>query len=163
MCGRLWSLGGGIPVSPRSDLSAWATGVAARVLPPTVTDRERLDAIRAREQKATEGPWEVYIDSTTATPWAVQAGRGLFGAVARAATDQADYGKADIEFIAASREDVPWLLAEVERLTQAIQEALDVARSSSVPLGVTEARHWDRLLAETRRVLTRALEGENDE
>lgn len=37
---------------------------------------------------------------------------------------------------------------------KAITEALAVTSSASVPLGVPEARHWDRLLAETRRVLS---------
>lgn len=48
------------------------------------------------------------------------------------------------------------------RLTRAeatIAEALDVARSGSVPLGVPEARHFDRLLAETRAVLSRHENG----
>lgn len=40
----------------------------------------------------------------------------------------------------------------------AITAALDVVRSGSVPLGVPVARHYDRLLAETRRILTAALE-----
>ncbi|WP_437582711.1 hypothetical protein ACSAGD_10620 [Paramicrobacterium sp. CJ85] len=43
--------------------------------------------------------------------------------------------------------------AERDELAAVVREALDVARSGSVPLGVQEARHFDRLLAETRRVL----------
>lgn len=44
--------------------------------------------------------------------------------------------------------------ARAERAESVIAEALDVARSASVPLGVPEAMHYDRLLAETRRVLS---------
>lgn len=43
--------------------------------------------------------------------------------------------------------------AERDQLAAVVRETLDVARSGSVPLGVPEARHYDRLLAETRRVL----------
>lgn len=36
-----------------------------------------------------------------------------------------------------------------------IEKARDVVRpGSSVPLGVSEARHWDRLLAESHRILS---------
>jgi|GEM_PF-2490265 len=48
--------------------------------------------------------------------------------------------------------------AERDHMEAAIREALDVVRSGSVPLGVSEARHWDRLLAESRRILSTAIE-----
>lgn len=51
-------------------------------------------------------------------------------------------------------EGVDALVARVRKAEAVIAEALDVARSASVPLGVPEARHYDRLLAETRRVLS---------
>src|SRR5699024_4056236 len=56
--------------------------------------------------------------------------------------------------------DLPWRYDEVEaqrnQLAAVVQEALNVARSNSAPLGVPEARHYDRLLAETRRALNAA-------
>jgi len=39
-----------------------------------------------------------------------------------------------------------------------IQRALAMTQSWSVPLGVTEARHYDRLLVEVRRILTEGSE-----
>lgn len=45
---------------------------------------------------------------------------------------------------------------ENAQLRDIIERAKGVTHSSSVPLGVTEARHWDRLLAETQRILSEA-------
>ena len=39
------------------------------------------------------------------------------------------------------------------RAEHVIAAALAVMNSSSVPLGVSEARHWDKMLVEVRRVL----------
>lgn len=56
------------------------------------------------------------------------------------------------------------LRAHVDRLEAAIRGALDVCRpGGSVPLGVSEARHWDRLLAETHRILAGALTHQSTE
>ena len=81
-----------------------------------------LDAIEARANAATPGPWGVsdrlsaFGDLTVAAPW-----RGANGAeiVAKAANGP------NTTFIAASRTDVPALVAEVRRLRQevGIQEA----------------------------------------
>ncbi|HAN25818.1 MAG: hypothetical protein CMH36_10030 [Microbacterium sp.] len=49
--------------------------------------------------------------------------------------------------------------ARADRLADAIREARDIVRpGASVPLGVSEARHVDRLLAESHRILTAALQ-----
>lgn len=49
--------------------------------------------------------------------------------------------------------------ARADRLADAIREARDIVRpGASVPLGETEARHVDRLLAESHRILTAALQ-----
>lgn len=49
-----------------------------------------------------------------------------------------------------------------DRAEAVIAEALGVTQSSSVPLGVPEARHYDRLLAEARRILS-GYESEGDD
>lgn len=42
-------------------------------------------------------------------------------------------------------------------ITQKLDEMLDIARSSSVPLGVSVARHNDLLLRDTKRALRAAV------
>jgi len=44
--------------------------------------------------------------------------------------------------------------SDYDALQARVNEALTVTMSGSVPLGVTEARHYDRLLAEVRRILS---------
>lgn len=78
--------------------------------------REQLDAIRARMEAATPGPWEAWtavccpdcgwVDGPKRTVCPVYEG------TKRTHTLDAN----DAEFIASAREDVPALLAEVERL-----------------------------------------------
>lgn len=77
----------------------------------------RLDEIRARAEAATLGPWvadgtEIYgshpsYGGPTHGVWVGETCR----------VDDPDQGAADAAFIAAARADIPWLLAEVERLT----------------------------------------------
>jgi hypothetical protein len=64
---------------------------------------DKLKEIRARCEAATPGPWGVRIDKDSLFP--VQYS-GWVG-----------YENADAEFIANAREDIPMLLAEIERLT----------------------------------------------
>lgn len=67
---------------------------------------EQLNAIKERVAKATPGPWDEMDDLF------VIEGDGLIIGELIAKTEI----KADAEFIAAAREDVPALVAEVERL-----------------------------------------------
>ena len=74
--------------------------------------QERLDAIQAREAKATAGPWAIDGPAQcgpgdTLTVYPVEDGGAL-------AYVQPSWE--DAEFIAHARQDVPALLAEVERL-----------------------------------------------
>lgn len=51
-------------------------------------------------------------------------------------------------------------LARLEAAEKVISDALDVYRpGASVPLGVSEARHFDRLLAEGHRILSSYTKG----
>lgn len=83
--------------------------------------QEQLDAIKGREAKATIGPWGVD-------------GPSLCGGVDSLAVYHVEDGGAvayvqpswdDAVFIAEAREDVPALLAEVERLRGKIADAWD--------------------------------------
>jgi len=66
----------------------------------------RLSEIKQRVEKATKGPWE----TETANPVTFVNSPG--GKIAYATVDR----MVNAQFIAHSREDVPWLILEVERL-----------------------------------------------
>ena len=74
--------------------------------------QERLDAIRARADGATSGPWGCYGDGAHEVFDAGEYSDGDRGEVVAAVIDKLS----DAVFIAEAREDVPALLAEVERL-----------------------------------------------
>lgn len=76
-----------------------------------------LDPIKAREAAATAGPWKAWIE-----------GRDHWGGdtiISRFESEDDLYvhgaTDADLDFIAASRSDVPALVAEVERLRECVQ------------------------------------------
>jgi len=121
-----------------------------------VTDHTEL---REKALAATPGPWEA-----TKTAWGMTLD-DHDGAMIFIETCGVTYSAdpADAEFIAAANPAVVLsLLDENDRLRAAITEALGVVRSGSAPLGVTEARHYDRLLAESRRILSAALNTEEN-
>lgn len=69
---------------------------------------ERIEEIRKRAAASTRGPWEVgYDDYDSDTTLYI-------GEV------EATVGRFDAEFIAHAREDIPALLAEVERLREEV-------------------------------------------
>lgn len=93
---------------------------------------EQLEAIRKRADKATKGPWEVIeeidgiyggmntvvITTKPHTQWAKR-----IVSVGQTRKHVKGDAEANVEFIAAVREDIPKLLAEVEALTAKISEA----------------------------------------
>lgn len=85
--------------------------------------RDQLDAIRARVEAATPGPWEPSSDTLT---WIHVEAHGLTVAECRTYLNRQHtdaQNDANAAFIAKAREDVPALLAEVERLTAEIKDA----------------------------------------
>ncbi|HET7386878.1 MAG TPA: hypothetical protein VFJ19_09485 [Nocardioidaceae bacterium] len=81
-----------------------------------------LDAIRARCDAATAGPWVVRADPLDESLWVEVADPG-FRSLARGIcsnddpdSDDSESERPDLEFMAHAREDVPALLGEVERL-----------------------------------------------
>lgn len=62
--------------------------------------RRAASLIRERAHAATPGPWEPYQNIHAETA-ACEVGRGGFGVVALPATGRSDYGKSNIEHIAA--------------------------------------------------------------
>lgn len=119
-----------------------------------MTDTLDLDAIAARADTATPGPWtwlegEIRggYDTGIQRPW-----------VADSDDDS------DGEFIAHARTDVPALLAEVRRLRaanaalhQITVDAKDRLRSSSVPLGMSEGQFNAATILDTLRIITRPI------
>jgi len=82
-------------------------------------DAEELQAIRERAEKATPGPW--HFDADDMDIWCRNDGGSfpLTTTIAKALEDEDRYF--DFEFIAAAREDIPALVAEVERLREALE------------------------------------------
>lgn len=81
----------------------------------------RLDEIRAREQAATPGPWFVEPIGDRDFETAKQRGRVIPDVLRwQGYRNTLDCGEDDAtaQFIAHAREDIPWLLAEIERLQE---------------------------------------------
>lgn len=78
-----------------------------------MTDQQRIAEITARCEAATPGPWTV--ENTNLC-------RAVIGGTVELlnwAGDKPFYSKDDFAFIAHAREDIPFLLAEIYRLTEA--------------------------------------------
>lgn len=89
--------------------------------------KTRLDSIREREKAATRGPWRWWTSNSHRRLSSDATGKD--GDVIHAAYNPHDHfpeigvTDADMEFIAASREDVPWLVQLVERKNAALRAA----------------------------------------
>lgn len=82
-----------------------------------------LNEIKERAEKAVSGPWSVDVQTESCDQYGeiyeiVQSDVFLAPVVAESNSE------ADAEFIAHAREDIPKLVAEVERLKSAIAEAI---------------------------------------
>ncbi|SNS43342.1 hypothetical protein SAMN06309944_0235 [Micrococcales bacterium KH10] len=85
---------------------------------------KRLDEIKARAEAATEGPWAVSEDSESSRAWFTRPFPEFKGKDGRPV--HLSITHAETEFIAHAREDIPWLLAEVDRL----QAQVDAVRAA---------------------------------
>lgn len=110
-----------------------------------------LEAIEARANAATEGPWHGEHDEFGCVQ------QGNYGWVAPGAGPEydvdSDRGHADAEFIAHARTDVPDLLAELKRLRPVVEAALAVVeqmRPIGVPLSL-RMRHLHQVVAHFER------------
>ena len=104
---------------------------------------ERLDAIQARVDGATGGPWGCYGDGAHEVFDAGEYSDGDRGEVVAAVIDKLS----DAVFIAEAREDIPALLAEVDQLRARLTVDEDMVERAA--LAVYEegeepgARSWD--------------------
>lgn len=78
-----------------------------------------LDAIEARANAATEGPWEAVCDSSRPDVLTENRKGGYFDAGHLFGLDKYDNNDADAEFIAHARTDIPALLTELRRSERA--------------------------------------------
>ncbi|NUP23575.1 MAG: hypothetical protein HOZ81_47475 [Streptomyces sp.] len=107
------------------------------IIPPTSPDDtspdgptpDREQEIRTREQAATPGPWEEYPDYGKDF-YAYLGGSHLRGVGTLNFGDGED-AAADRAFTLNAREDVPWLLAEVDRLRARVAELETAAHCQS--------------------------------
>lgn len=81
-----------------------------------MTDDERIETIRKRAEAATPGPWDAGLRSVCGEAFGEEGLWEWFGASPR---------EHDADFIAHAREDIPWLLAEVERLRGVCDELIE--------------------------------------
>lgn len=105
-------------------------------------NKEQLNAIKKRAEKATSGPWKVYQDEFSTRISSELIHPQLKGP-APVITEAHDvhgvigiYISAnDTDFIVHAREDVPALIAEVERLRGVLEEmACDIAENTAIAL-----------------------------
>ncbi|MGW3888918.1 hypothetical protein ACWD69_09525 [Micromonospora chokoriensis] len=102
-----------------------------------------IDAIRHREQAATDGPWTTGADKTWSDvfpPWAlvINAAHPLIE------LESGPQGTADAEFIAHARQDIPDLLATVDELTTKLAD-----RNASLDRVIGERDALDAELTKT--------------
>lgn len=85
-----------------------------------MTRSERLEAIRKRAEAATPGPWKAtdHADES-GSAWICLSGE-RFTPLAQG-YDGEFLNRPDADFIAAAREDIPWLLGEVEQMRTALE------------------------------------------
>lgn len=79
-----------------------------------LSERE-LDEIRTRVERATPGPWRAWIEGRDHTSGSSFIMTGCEGARGED-IELTGASESDFDFIANAREDVPKLLAEIERL-----------------------------------------------
>jgi hypothetical protein len=91
----------------------------------TAIDKSELDAIRARAEAATPGPWRVFVDGILE---GVSGANGLLEVA-----EPGDLRVDDARFVAHARSDVPRLLAAIDTLEQVragLAAQLDAVRAA---------------------------------
>lgn len=105
-----------------------------------MTNSDRLQEIRERADKATPGPWEYNGGRSIDTPpiHADEANYGVpddgfeGGYQFYCSADDGAWRYADGEFIAASREDIPWLLQHITEQREVLDSAVRFIESALV-------------------------------
>ena len=136
---------------------------------------ERLAAIRARCEAATPAPWNWDVEDETSMCLGtehLEAFEGAVLVVERCETCRRQHPEyapcgwpnhADAAFIAHSREDVPWLLAENERLRAICRKALSEVRLGCSHSVEKDYRQADEHFETAERALRAALGEDEDD
>lgn len=110
--------------------------------------QERLEAIRQRAEKATAGPWTC-TDSSVESKYAKSYWWGGEDNEVCSLSDGGEYienlnAEADAKFIAHARQDIPDLLAEVERLRNEINfiANVDMSRAYDAEHVAVSVKSW---------------------
>ena len=106
---------------------------------------KKLEEIRSRAEKATEGPWELRGGGEWIHPFGIEVGP----------MDEGEIPVADAEFIAHSRTDVPKLVAALEAV-----EGIGPYLLSEHPTqqAVLVAKGWDSARSTILRAIQEALQ-----
>ncbi|WP_340640634.1 hypothetical protein [Bacillus atrophaeus] len=83
----------------------------------------KLEEIRQRADAATEGPWRIGKQSPNGLN-----NIGTIGGLLTAQTTDED----DAKFIAHARQDIPWLISEIDRLNSGIDSVLYDLRNEDI-------------------------------
>lgn len=99
---------------------------------PAAMAPERLAEIKARAQAASDAPWSAYEIGDDGEKLFRYGDFGWYvtGPAGTPEFEDSEQGKSDAEFAAEARRDVPDLLAEVERLANALAIKTEVAKSN---------------------------------
>ena len=106
-----------------------------------------LDEIQARADAATDGPWTVYVNEHG--PWVGKDGGAEIG-------DDPEQDRADAEFSAHARTDVPRLVAALRAVEALPQRPWDERRADDPES--RSARAYNSALADVRTAIRDALE-----
>lgn len=124
----------------------------------------RLAEIKARCEAATAGPWEFGLGTSDPFPdppggiWCVESShlewicKSLF-------PTRSSQSKANMAFIAHARQDVPWLMEQVERLTRERDEAVQAKEAAEYDAWSWEgtSKAWKRATSAAQKDLNAAL------
>ena len=126
---------------------------------PTLTDIAAIDleAIAARCEAATPGPWEVLSDELVDTVWLNAATPEDDKPIALFDYRPGTLNRANADFVAHARQDVPVLLAAMRSMQQRIQDLLE-ANNREIKARVEAKRQLEEAMAKlgpTARVVGR--------
>lgn len=91
---------------------------------------QRIKEISARLEALSSADWEA-TPNMHGDPFVSEKGRGSFRRVAELSTHPADYGKANMEFIANSPADLKFLLEELQRQQENINYLTEQVKRKS--------------------------------